>query len=129
VTEFKAFLDSSVWLGYFLGNLPEAKGIVENEESMLFTSIISIHEIVKRLKKLGKAEKEIENAVRFIEDNSTVVNLSREIAINAVNECIKFSLHAIDGLIYTSAMAMEAVFITADYDFKQCQKTRIIEAK
>ncbi|MDD5148174.1 MAG: PIN domain-containing protein [Candidatus ainarchaeum sp.] len=128
MTDSKLFLDSSVWLGYFLGNLPEAKNIVDSQENILLTSIISIHEICKRLKTLGKTEKETGSAIRFIEDNSIIVNLNKEIAINAVNCCAKYKLHTIDSLIYSSARAMETIFVTADSDFKETPKTKIIAA-
>lgn len=129
VADSKLFLDSSAWLGYFLGNMPSAKKIVDTSESILFTSIISIHEIFKRLKTLGKTEKETEKAIKFIEDNSIIVNLSKEIAISAVGYCSKYGLHTIDSLIYSSAIAMETTFITADSDFKKVPKAKIIEMK
>lgn len=129
VTDSKLFLDSNIWLGYFLGNMPKAKGTIDSSENILFTSIISIHEIYKRLKTLGKTEKETESAIRFIEDNSIIVNLNKEIAINAANCCDKYKLHTIDSLIYSSAMAMETNFITADSDFKELPRTRIIGIK
>ena len=129
VIDSKLFLDSSTWLGYFLGNMPAAKKIIDTSESILFTSIISIHEIYKRLKTLGKTEKETEKAIKFIEDNSIIVNLNKEIAISAAGYCSKYGLHTIDSLIYSSAIAMETTFITADSDFKKAPKAKIIKIK
>jgi len=127
VTECRLFLDSSVWLGYFLGNIAEAKEIVDSEENTLFTSIISIHEISKRLKKLGKTEKETRGAIKFIEDNSIIVNLNRNIALAAAENCEKYGLHTIDSLIYTSALEIKAEFVTAGKDFSEAPKTKIIK--
>jgi predicted nucleic acid-binding protein len=129
VTDFKSFLDSSIWLGYFLGNIPKAKNAVESQEHILFTSVISLHEIYKRLKGLGKTEKEIEQAITFVEDNSIIVNLNKEIAISAAECCSKYDLHTIDSLIYSSAMQIETIFLTADNDFRNLPKTKIIETK
>lgn len=126
VTDSKLFLDSSTWLGYLLGNLPEAKEIVDSPQTTLFTSIISIHEIYKRFKNLKKTQKEIETAIRFIEDNSILINLSKEIAIQAVENCNAYDLHTIDSLIYSSAMEKKTTFVTADSDFSKTPKTRII---
>lgn len=126
VTDSKLFLDSSAWLGYFLGNIPEAKNVIDSPANILFTSIISVHEIYKRLKTLGKTEKEIQQAIKFIEDNSIIVNLNKEIAISAAEHCSKYGLHTIDSLIYSSAMQMETIFITADNDFRNLPKTKII---
>lgn len=129
MTEFKLFLDSSVWLGYFLANISEAKGIVDNERKILFTSIISIHEIVKKLRKLGKPEKEVKNSIQFLENNSLIVNLNKDIVLNSVENCEKYKLHTIDSLIYSSALETKTLFVTADKDFKKTPKTRIIEIK
>ncbi len=127
VTGSKLFLDSSIWLGYFLGNIPETRKIVDSEETILFTSVISIHEIFKKLKKLGKTGKETKQALKLIEDNSIIVGLNKEIAIAAVSNCEKHGLHTIDSLIYSSAMATQTTFVTADKDFKRAPKTKIIE--
>lgn len=127
VTGSKLFLDSSVWLGYFLGNIPETRNVVDSEETILFTSIISIHEVFRKLKKLGRTEKETCGAIRFIEDNSIIVGLNKEIAIAAAKNCEKYGLHTIDSLIYSSAMETETTFATADNDFRKTPKTRLIK--
>ncbi|MBU0635574.1 PIN domain-containing protein [Candidatus Micrarchaeota archaeon] len=129
VTGSRLFLDSSVWLGYFLGNIPETQKIIDSEETTLFTSIISLHEVFKRLKKLGRTEKEIRQAVRLIEDNSIIVELNKEIAITAAKNCEKYGLHTIDSLIYSSAMETRTTFITADNDFRKTPRTRIIKIR
>ena len=129
VTASKLFLDSSIWLGYFLGNIPETRKIVDSEETILFTSIISIHEIFKKLKKIGRTEKETHKAIRLIEDNSIIVGLNKEIVIAAVKNCEKCGLHTIDSLIYSSAMETETTFVTADNDFKEAPKTRTIKTR
>lgn len=128
VTDTKIFLDSSVWLGYVLGNIPETKKYVDSKETILFTSIISIHEIYKRLKKLGKTEMQISDTILFLENNSIIVNLNKEIAILAAENCEKYKLHTIDSLIYSSAMNINTEFITADTDFKNVPKATIMES-
>ena len=125
VTDSKLFLDSSIWLGYFLGNIPQTKAIVDNQNNILFTSILSVHEIFKKLKKLKKT-KEARKAIKFVEANSIIVDLNIEISISAVNHCEKYNLHTIDSLIYSSSMQTKTVFITADKDFKKTPKTKII---
>lgn len=127
MTGFKFFLDSSIWLGYFLGNLEDAKEFVDMELALLFTSVISIHEIVKKLRKLNFKEKQIKDAVRFIEDNSVLVDVNKKISLNAVSNCEMHKLHTIDSLIYSSAMEIKALFVTADYDFSKTPNTRLIK--
>lgn len=127
MTDIRIFLDSSAWLGYIIGNIPQSKKYIDSQEAILYTSIISIHEIFKRLKKLGKPEKEINSAIFFIENNSIIVNLNKEIAILAAVNCEKHRLHTIDSLIYSSAMHTDAQFLTADSDFKNAPKAIILE--
>jgi PIN domain nuclease of toxin-antitoxin system len=129
VTDTNLFLDSSIWLGYFLKNIPETKEIIDSEENTLFISIISIHEITKRLKKLKKTQKEINKSIKFIEENGIIINLDKKIALIAVENCEKYQLHTIDSLIYSSAREINTLFVTADYDFSKCTKTKIIKRK
>ena len=126
VTDSKIFLDSSAWLGYFLGNIPETKKYIDSKQTTLFTSIISIHEIYKRLKKLGKTEKEIISIISFIENNGIIANLNKKIAIEAAHNCEKHKLHTIDSLIYSGAIHLQTEFVTADNDFKNLPKTTAI---
>ena len=120
------FIDSSVWLGYLLGNLPETRSIIESHENTLFTSILSIHEVYKKIKKLGK---EPLKAITFLEENSIVINLTKEIAIKAAENCEKYALHTIDSLIYTSAEEINAAFISADNDFDKLPNTIILRVR
>lgn len=126
MTDSRLFLDSSVWIGYFLGDLPESKKAIDSPESILFTSIISVHEVLKKLEERGMDEKEAEQAIKFMEENSIIVNLNRETARNSVDCCFKYGLHTIDSLIYASSMGLDAVFVTGDKDFNKTPKTRIL---
>ena len=126
VTGSRVFLDSSAWLGYFLGNTSQTRNIIDSESTLLLTSIISFHEVFKRLKNVGKTEKQARAAITFIEESGIIVNVSKEIALNAVNYGEKYELHTIDSLLYASAMKAKATFITLDKDFQKTPKTRII---
>lgn len=129
MTGSRLFLDSSIWLGYFLGNIPEAQGIVDSDETTLFTSVISIHEVLKKLRVLGKTKGERNQALNQIEDDSIIIDLNKETAIAAVNNCQKHGLHTIDSLIYSTAMQTGTLFVTADSDFKKTPKTKLIKTK
>lgn len=126
VTDTNYFLDSNIWLGYFLENIPESKIIIDSETTLL-TSIISLHEIYKKLSKLGNTPKECEKAIQFIEDSSILINLDKKIVINAVKNCKSYNLHTTDSLIYSSSEATKSTFVTADTDFRQTPKTLIIK--
>ncbi|MFH1664148.1 MAG: PIN domain-containing protein [archaeon] len=127
MTDSELFLDSSIWLGYFLGNNPKTKQIIDNESNILFTSIISIHEVFKKLLALNKTSKEAFNAIKFIENNSAVIYINKEIALAAAINCGKYKLHTIDSLIYSSAIKTKSLFVTADKDFKSTPKTKLIK--
>jgi predicted nucleic acid-binding protein len=123
------FLDSCVWIEYFLNKTKGTKEITERERTIIFTSIISIHEIFKKFLTLNKTEKEALEAIKFVEDNSIIIYLDKEIALNAAINCKKYKLHTIDGLIYSSAVKAKALFVTADKDFQKTPNTKLIEIK
>ncbi len=125
----KLFLDSNIWLSYFLGSyIPEIRELLELPENSLYTSVISIHEVYKKLGKV-KSGKDPNQAVEFMENNSQIIGVNREIAMAAVQNCEKYKLHTVDSLIYTSAVEINIVFVTADSDFKNCPNTKILEVK
>lgn len=125
VSASKKLLDSSIWIGYFLGNLPESKKIVDSED-ILYVSIISLHEIYKRIEKLVNSTAG-EKAIDYIENNCTILNLDKNIAIAAAKNCRKYGLHTLDSLIYTTAIKSKLEFITADYDFLKTPNTKVIK--
>jgi len=127
MTEFNLLIDSSVWLGYHIGNMPNSHEIIESEDNILKTSILSIYEMAKRLEQLGKKPAEIRKAIQFIEDNSTIVNLTKDICLEAVENSLKHKLHAIDSIIYTSAISHHCTFVTADNDFRGLPSVFMIE--
>jgi PIN domain nuclease of toxin-antitoxin system len=124
--ETNFFIDSSIWLGYLLGNMPQTKPIIESQENTLFTSILSIHEVYKRIKKLGKNHF---NAIAFIEENSIIINITKETAIKATENCEKYSLHTINSLIYTSSQETKSTLISADNNFNKLPKTIILRER
>ena len=128
VTDTKLFLDSNIWLGYILGNIPDIKELIESKENALFTSIISIHEVFKIMRKT-KGEQDAIKAKDLIEENSLIIGINQVVAVNAVNNCNIHSLHTIDSLIYSTAENIKSIFITSDKDFHKTPNTKIIEIK
>jgi PIN domain nuclease of toxin-antitoxin system len=126
MTVSKLFLDSSIWLGYLLGNKPATQPLVNSSNTMLFTSIISLLEIVKRLHHLNTPSAVIRESIRFVENNSIIVNLTKPIALRAVETCSKFKLHTIDSLIYASALELKVLFVTSDSDFKSAPHAKLL---
>ncbi|MFH1240565.1 MAG: PIN domain-containing protein [Candidatus Diapherotrites archaeon] len=125
-TGFKLLLDSSAWLAYFLGASKEVKGYIDTEATLLISSVLSIHEVKKKLLKQGVA-KEAQNAIDFMKENSIIIDVSDEIAEKAVNDCIEKKLHTVDSLIYRTAVENNAVVVTGDRDFEGLENVKILK--
>ena len=123
-TECK-LMDSSAWLSYFFATSEQAKKIIESN-SMLYTSVISIFEIKRKLIRDG-LEGDLEEVLFFIENRSIVINLDEVISRSAADLSIHYKLHAMDALIYASAKAMDSELVTADSDFEKLDDVMIIQ--
>jgi len=123
-TECK-LMDSSAWLSYFFATSKQVKMIIESN-SMLYTSVISIFEIKRKLMRDG-FEGDLEGVLTFVEDRSIVINLDEDISLSAADLSIQYKLHAMDALIYASAKAMDSELVTADSDFEKLGDVMIIQ--
>ena len=122
----KYFLDSSVWLAYFLAASEEIKKLIDSN-TVLFTSAISLFEIRKRLIKENLQNKKIAQACEFIKENTIIIDIDTEISEKAVAISIKEKLHTVDALIYTSAIVNNAILVTADKkDFSNLNNVKIL---
>lgn len=118
-------MDSSAWLSYFFATSEQVKKIIESN-SMLYTSVISIFEIKRKLMRDG-FEGDLEGVLTFIENRSIVINLDEDISRSAADLSIQYKLHAMDALIYASAKAMDSELVTADSDFGKLDDVMIIQ--
>lgn len=123
------FLDTCVWIGYFSGDTPKSKEFIENKRNCLFTSLLSLYEFIKKMTEKKLPESIIDNMVEIIEENSTIINLNKEIAKNASKNCIKYNLHALDSLIYSSSQYENTILITTDKHFKNLPNSLLIKTK
>lgn len=124
VTNSDIFLDSNILVDYFLtGKFSE---IIDSEENKLFTSVICIYEICKVLKKFGKTENEIIQSLQFMGEFIQFIDVDQEVALIAFQNSEKYSLPAADSFIYSSSEKLNLEFYTADYDFHQLPKTKIL---
>ena len=119
----KYFVDTSAWLEYFLSAKSEIVAIIDSSQTKLFTSVISLYEVKKKLLKLKFAENEIEEAIFFIKLNSSVILIDTEIALKAASS----HLAAIDSLIYQSTIITNSKLITCDNDFQNLSNVIIIQ--
>jgi predicted nucleic acid-binding protein len=119
-------LDSSVWLGFLKGENEKAREFVGSNSTTL-TSSISIYEICRKLLKIGYGKREVEKNLAFIRSSSFIVEVSDKISKNAAYDSIKYGLHAMDALIYQSAIENDATLVTLDNDFRGLPGARIID--
>ncbi len=122
MTDNRLLFDSNIWIGYFLQSNEKIALLVESTESKSLTSILSFHEVAKILERKERSVAFIREAMRFMRENSTVVGVSEDIAVGAVNWCVKNKLSTVDSIIYQSAIASNAELVTADSDFDGLSK-------
>ncbi len=125
-TASRVLLDSSAWLDYFLVPNSKIHPWVESENEKVFSSVISIHEVKKKLLKEQKLPGKIEDALEFMKTNSTILPVTEDIAEKSVKDCLDYRLHTTDALIYRTAQEHQATLITRDNDFQQTQNTIIV---
>lgn len=126
MTEHSYTIDSSIWLAYFLTENEKVRVVIDSSDNILFTSVISLCEVKRKLIKLKKRRKSIEKALLFMRNNSIIIPVDDEVSTDAAKYCIKDNLHTIDALIYSTSTKRQSILITADYDFKKLKNTRII---
>ncbi len=124
-TDSSYFIDSSIWMSYFYATGAEAKELIESKAA-LFTSIISLYEIKKKFLQAGHSDKEIKRALGFIKERSTIVDLNEILVEKAAELSVEKRLHAIDAIIYTSALETNATLVTSDSDFKGIEDVKVI---
>ncbi len=118
-------MDSSAWLGYYFGEFTEVKKIVDGE-NILITSSLSLFEIKKKLLSL---KKDPQFFLEFIKERSEIIEPTIEITEKAAEIAIQERLAAVDALIYTTSSMHDAILITGDNDFKDCQNVLLLHKK
>lgn len=119
------FIDSSIWLAHLLEANPNTSNILKSPQG-LFTSILTLFEVERKLLSINLDKAKILSSISFIERNSTIVNINKEIVHNASNLAVNHNLGAFDALIYSSSISLNAVLITADNDFRGLENVEII---
>ncbi|HLC36258.1 MAG TPA: PIN domain-containing protein [archaeon] len=122
-TDSKLLFDSSAWIEYFFTGKKELIDYVESGEFSLISSVISIYEVGKKLVFEKYSEKEINDALNFIKENSLLIYVDEELAEDALKIYAKYKLHMADSLIYATALKTDSTVITLDNDFKKLNKT------
>ena len=107
------FIDSSVWLGYFLSLSESVRQTIE-EPGILYTSVLSLFEIQRKLLKLDIDQGQIHVLLNFIRKRSIFITVTDDVCIEAAS----LKLPAMDSIIYASALKNKSQFFTCDNDFR-----------
>ena len=122
-------IDSSGWLEYFNGSGKKADSyeiaISKNAKQSLFTSPIVIYEVFKRTK-MTFGEYKANKSAAYIINNCIVLDLTKEIALEAARVSAKKNLPMADALIYATAKLNNARLMTSDLDFKALENVEIV---
>ena len=118
-------LDSSLWLAHLVEAHPESSRLIETD-ILLFSSILTLFDVRKKLTKAGYSQEKIDLSIDFIKKRSMIIPLDEEIITRAVDVAIKNNLGMVDAIIYSSALQVHAQLVTADNDFRKLPYVEII---
>lgn len=121
------FIDSSVWLEYFHNS--NFREILEESNIHLFTSILSLFEIKKKLLKEKCSEEKINIILRFIKTHSLIINLNNKIVEKSAEISIEKNLPSFDSLIYISSLLNESTLLTLDNDFRGLNNVKFLSIR
>lgn len=125
MTNSEILLDSSAWIAYFSGMNTTIQEIIDGSQP-LFTSLLSLFEIQRKLLRDGIKESKVKEILSFIKGRSILLFLNETICEQAVSSSIQFKLAAMDSLIYATARHAGAELLTLDYDFKTLPFVKIV---
>ncbi len=118
-------IDSSAWLNYFLG---EEKGkrvrnYLNSQEEIILSPINLIEIYAKYLKSWPNEAEEKKN---YLLTRCNIIEVSKEIAIEAAKTKVAKKLALADSLIYATAKLNKVKLITADNDFRGLENVEIL---
>lgn len=106
-------LDSSGWLEYLTeDSLAEKFSPHLGREEAILTPTIVLYEVLRKLLSVGKAElgeRFLSHALR-----TQVVSLDQHLAVAAATVSLEHRLAMADAIIYATALAHQAQFVTSD---------------
>jgi predicted nucleic acid-binding protein len=113
-------------MAYFLATTEKVRNLIESDDSLLYTSVITLHEVKRKLLKMSYTPQQAEKTIQFIKENSVIIQVDDTIALESVRHCMKEKLHTIDAVIYETALQNKCTLMTADYDFKNLKNVEIV---
>jgi len=120
-----ATFDSSAWIEYFAGTSKgqNVKKYIE-ENANIFTPSICLMEIKNKYMREGH---KFQEQIEFICNISSVIDISKEIALKGADFKKQFNLYTIDAIIYASSQTKKSILITGDHHFKGLKNVELLE--
>ncbi len=126
MTNTNLFIDSSIWLDYFLHTDELVGKMMDSHEGKLLTSIVCFHEVPRRLIRLKTNEAYVKEVIRFMHENSTIVPIDEDIALKSAEISVQHHLASMDSIIYQSALSAGALLISSDNDFRNLPNAQVV---
>ena len=113
-------IDTSVWVDYFAGERKARclEKIISSGQAAV--SVISLAEIKL---KLSRQKQDWQPLIAFMRSSARVFALDEKTALLAGDFT---DLHAMDALIYATAVANGMALVTLDKDFSGCKNVRVL---
>ena len=116
--------DSSAWIEYFAGSTKgkKVKQILNGNDSIL-TPAICLLEIKN---KYLQENQEFHDRIEFICNKSSIIEITKEIALLGADIKQKHKLYTIDALIYAAAQLCKSTLLTGDSHFKDLKNIDLL---
>lgn len=117
--------DSSAWIEYFAGTKKGSKvKKYLDENSNIFTPSICLMEIKNKYIREGH---KYQDRIKFICNISSIIDITKEIALHGADIKNKFDLYTVDALIYAASESKKSILLTGDHHFKNLKNVEILE--
>jgi predicted nucleic acid-binding protein len=117
--------DSSAWIEYFAGTAKgeKVKKYID-EKANIFTPSICLMEIKNKYIREGH---KYQDRIEFICNISSIVDITKEIAIKGADIKNRFKLYTVDAIIYAISENKKSILLTGDHHFEKIKNVEILE--
>jgi predicted nucleic acid-binding protein len=117
--------DSSAWIEYFAGTTKgeNVKKYID-ENANIFTPSICLMEIKNKYVREGH---KFQDQIEFICNISSIIDITKEIALKGADIKKQFNLYAIDAIIYASSQIKKSILLTGDHHFKDFKNVELLK--
>jgi predicted nucleic acid-binding protein len=116
--------DSSAWIEYFAGTQKgkSVKNILNQNHSILTPSIC----LMEIKHKYIHEKHPFKDRLDFICSTSTIVDITKDIALSAADTKKQYKLYTIDAAIYATAKKHKSLLLTGDHHFAEMPNVQLI---